>query len=331
MNRRRRALVIGAIGVVGAVVWFALVRRGDTEQTILASGTVEATEARLGFQATGRIERILFREGDAVTAGTALAHLDRAEMLARRDQAAAQVRAARALLRELEEGSRSEEVAQARAARDAAQDRVEDARRDLERTKRLYDGGAVGQEMYDKAVVAFDLATSQLTQAAEQLKLVETGPRPERVEAQRAQLAQAEAALRAVQATLRYMSIVAPFDAVVTVRHRQPGEIVPPGSPVLTLMNPDDRWIRIYVREDRIGSVRLGAPATITSDTYPDKRYAGEVMFIASEAEFTPKNVQTTEERVKLVYAVKVRVVSDEGFELKPGMPADVLIELMEQ
>ncbi len=118
-----------------------------------------------------------------------------------------------------------------------------------------------------------------------------------------------------------------PFDGVVTVRHREPGETAPPGAPVLTLMNPDDRWVRIYVQEDRIGRLALGQPATITSDSYPDRTYEGRVTFIASEAEFTPKNVQTPEERVKLVYAVKVQVVGDPAFELKPGMPADVRLD----
>jgi hypothetical protein len=113
----------------------------------------------------------------------------------------------------------------------------------------------------------------------------------------------------------------------VTVRHREPGEIVPAGSPVVTLIDPKDRWVRIYVKEDRVGSVRLGGRAAITSDTYPGKAYSGQVAFIASEAEFTPKNVQTKEERVKLVYAIKVRITGDPGFELKPGLPADVRLE----
>jgi len=120
--------------------------------------------------------------------------------------------------------------------------------------------------------------------------------------------------------------VYAPFDGRITVRHREPGETVSPGAPVLTLLDPDDRWVRIYVREDEIGRVKLGMEARITSDTYPDKVYQGEVTFIGSEAEFTPRNVQTTEERIKLVYPVKVRISGDPGFELKPGIPADVTL-----
>jgi HlyD family secretion protein len=124
------------------------------------------------------------------------------------------------------------------------------------------------------------------------------------------------------------MTVRSAFDGVVTVRHREPGEVVPAGSPVLTVMNRDDRWVKIYVPETRIGAVRLGLEAEITTDTFPGKTYGGTVSFIASEAEFTPKTVQTSEERVKLVYAVKVTVAGDPSFDLKPGMPADVRLAL---
>jgi HlyD family secretion protein len=292
-----------------------------------ASGTVEATEARLGFAVGGRIEEIAVREGDPVEAGAELARLDRSEMLARRDEAQARIDSARALLRELERGSREEEVAQARTARDAAGRRLEDAERDVERSRTLHQGGAIPKEALDKAELAVELAGKDLQRAEDELRLLEAGPRRERIDAQRAALAQSEAALRATDAALDYMTLEAPFDGLVTVRHREPGEAVSPGAAVLTLMNPSDRWVRIYIREDRIGAVRVGASAEIRCDTFPEKTYAGEVRFIASEAEFTPKNVQTAEERVRLVYAVEVRITSDPTGDLKPGMPADVRLD----
>ena len=129
-----------------------------------------------------------------------------------------------------------------------------------------------------------------------------------------------------MEALLSNASITVPFPGIVTLKHRQLGETVSPGLPVLTIMDPNDRWVRIYVREDRIGEVKLGQSAEIRSDTYPERSYPGEVVFIASEAEFTPRNVQTTEERVKLVYAVKVRITGDPSQDLKPGIPADVVL-----
>lgn len=265
-------LVLVAAGVLLAIAWWS----PDDAGALWASGTVEATEAQLGFQASGRIDRVNVREGDRVERGQVLARLDTREIEARLAQARAQVQAARA--------------------------RLAQARRDLRRNRALLEGDAIGQETYDKSRVAVSVAESELDQA--------------------------EANVEALEAMLGNMTINASFDGIVTVRHREPGETVMTGQPVLSVMNPDDRWVRIYVPEDRIGAVSLGQPAAISSDTYPDKRYRGEVTYIASQAEFTPKNVQTAEERVRLVYAAKVRVTGDPDLELKPGMPADVRLEL---
>jgi HlyD family secretion protein len=314
--------------VVIGVVAFLFMRAGNSNGVLLASGTVEATEAALGFQVPGRIDSIGPHEGDRVRTGDTLALLDRSELAARLAQARAQAGAARALLDELEAGSRSEELAQAREAANAANDKYADAQRDYGRVGRLFQGGAVSQEAVDKAKLAFDVAQSQRDQAEQQLKLVETGPRKERIAAQRAALSQTQAAVHQAEATLANAVVTAPFDGVISIRDREPGETVGAGAPVLTELNLADRWVRIYISEDRIGAVKLGASATITADTYPGKTYGGTVSFIASEAEFTPRNVQTTEERVKLVYAVKVRITGDPTNDLKPGMPADVRLDV---
>ena len=319
--------VVLLVVAAGAGAWYAFGRPKEDKAKLTASGTVEATEAQLGFQATGRIAEIAVREGDRVRAGQVLARLDPAEAEARRAQAAGQVEAARAAVAELAVGFRSEEKGQGKAALAAAADRLANAESDYKRTLVLYEGGAVSREALDNARTARDVARSQRTQAAEQVRFLQAGPSREKIEQARAQLVQAQAALRAAEVVLGNLVIAAPFDGLVTVRHREPGEIIPAGSPVLTLIDPADRWVRIYVKEDRVGAVRLGSRAAIASDTYPGKTYPGEVAFIASEAEFTPKNVQTKEERVKLVYAVKVRIVGDPGFELKPGLPADVRVE----
>jgi HlyD family secretion protein len=330
MTGPKRFIPVALVVLLGVLLWLVVFRDRGPGDNLIASGTVEATEARLGFPATGRVEAITVREGDAVQEGAELAYLDRLEMQARLEQAQASVVSSRALLLELERGFRNEEVSQARAALDAANRRVDDARQAFDRTKRLLEGGAVSQEAFDRAQVALDVAESERTRAEEQLRLMEAGPRRERIQAQRAQLAQAEAAVAGIEAGLANLTIRAPFDGIVTVKHREPGEIVAGGTPVLTVMAPGDRWVRIYVPENRLGAVELGASAAITSDTYPDREYAGEVMYIASEAEFTPKSVQTSEERVRLVYAVKVRVTGDSALVLKPGMPADVRIAFEE-
>jgi len=329
MNMNKRLLtIVPIVAVIVVIVVIVVASRNNADGKLVASGTVEATDARLGFQAVGRLDTIAVDEGDIVTAGQWLARLDTVEMAARRQQAEAQADAAKAILLELERGSRSQEIAQARAALTAANNRLNDAERDLERAHLLRTSGAVSQEALDKAQVGYDIASSQAQQAQEQLSLLEQGPRAEKITAQRALVAQAEAAVRTIDATLANMSIHSPFNGVVTVRHREPGETVPLGSPVLTVMNRDDRWVRIYIPENRIGAVHIGQPAEITFDTYPDKTYAGKVIYIASEAEFTPKSVQTSEERIKLVYAVKVQITEDPTYDLKPGVPADVEVDL---
>jgi HlyD family secretion protein len=325
--KQRIAIAAAVLVVVALIVSITLWQRAATVDAVAASGTVEATEADLGFQLAGRIDSILVREGDSVTSGQELAWLDRTELLARRHQVEAQLATARARLTELERGFRSEEVAQGRAALRAAEQRLADAQRDYQRVQHLFAGGAVSQQQLDDAQTALTVAQADHDRASEQLQILEQGPRSEQIAAQRAVLAQARASVAQLDASLANAVVRAPFDGIVTVRHREPGEIVGAGAPALTVMNPDDRWIRIYVRGDEVGRLGLGLAAEITADAYADRTYAGAVSFIASEAEFTPRNVQTTAERVKLVYRVKVRVTGDATFDLKPGLPADVRID----
>jgi len=327
MKTRQRIAIAAAAVTVLAVVLVIALRSRNGPAAVVASGTVEATEADLGFQVPGRIESIGPREGESVDSGAQLASLDRTELLARQAAAAAQVAAARAQLTELEAGFRTEEVAQGRAALRAAEQRLNDARRDRDRAVQLFDGGAVSQQSLDHLETAFGLAQAEYDSAVERLQILERGPRAERITAQRAQVRGAQAQLEQIEASLQHAVVHAPFSGFVSVRHREPGEIVQPGAPVLTVLNPSDRWVRIYVREDEVGRISIGQRARITADAYPDRTYDGEVVFIASEAEFTPRNVQTTEERVKLVYRVKVRITGDPSFDLKPGVAADVQLE----
>jgi HlyD family secretion protein len=272
---RKKIIIIALAAVAGLAIFLVRHFLDNSDAGLTASGTIEATEAQLGFQAAGRIEFIKVREGEAVKKDELLARLDTRETEAR--------------------------LAQARAQVNTITLRLKEAQRDVARSQTLLAGGAIGQEADDKTLLAFNVAQSEH--------------------------AQARASVQAIEAVLANMVIRASFDGVATVRHREPGEIVPGGAPVLTVMNPDDRWVRIYIPENRIGAVHVGDKAAITTDTWPDKQYAGDVTYIAAAAEFTPKNVQTAEERVKLVYAVKVRISDDAAFDLKPGMPADVRLQ----
>lgn len=326
MSNRARVIggVVLAIATVTAlIIWL----RGPAGSgALVVSGTVEATEADLGFQVAGRIERVLVREGDRVRQGQLLAVLISKEIAARRNAAEAQAGAARARLRELTTGFREEDIAQAEAALKAAEYRRDNATADHRRATALFQGGAISRREFDARETAYEVAVAEAERAAQALRLLQRGPRPEQVSAGEAAFRQAEANLSQADALLDYVRVEAPFAGVVTDRNREPGEVVAAGAPVVTIMNPDDRWVRVYVPETSLGRIELGQPADITSDSYPDRTYRGEVMFIADEAEFTPRNVQTTEERVKLVYQVRIRVLADSAMELKPGLPADVTL-----
>lgn len=325
MNPRAKIAVPVILALAALGVWYGT--RGDgTAGELSASGTVEATTADLGFELPGRLAEIHVEEGDTVSPGQELARLDTRELEANAEAARAQVASAEARLRELLAGARSQEIASAEAALRSAAQRAETARRDLARARTLFEGGAISRQALDQAETAVEVAESAHEQARESLGLLREGPRAETIQAQRAQVAQARANVARVEATLANAVVTAPMSGLVTIKHRRPGETVAPGTPVITLLDRSDRWVRIYVREDQIGRVRIGMPASIASDTYPDQRYEGRVVFIGSEAEFTPRNIQTEAERTKLVYPVKVQITGDEAHALKPGLPADVVL-----
>lgn len=301
---------------------------GDSDADRLeASGTIEATEADLGFQLPGRLATVAPREGARVEIGDTLARLDDAELRAALLAARANAAAALARRDELDAGPRPQERTAAQAELGAAREAEAQARREAERARRLHEGGALSEQALEQATTRLEAAVAATTRARETVALLDEGARVEVRAAQSALVDQAEAAVDRARAALDQTVLLAPIGGLVTVRHREPGEIVSPGQPVVTIMDPGDRWVRIYLRGDRVGRVSLGQAASITVDAYPDRRFEGEVSFIGSEAEFTPRNVQTPDERTQLVYPVKVRIVGDDALALKPGLPADVVLE----
>jgi HlyD family secretion protein len=174
------------------------------------------------------------------------------------------------------------------------------------------------------------MASARADQAAQQLSMVVEGPRKEEIELAAARVEQVKQLLKLAQARLAYAQITAPVDGVVLSKNIEVGEYVSPGTPVVTIGDLNQVWLKAYIAETDLGRVKLGQKVAVTTDTYPNKVYNGTIGFIASEAEFTPKNIQTTEERVKLVYRIKIGIENN-THELKPGMPADAEIKLDEK
>ena len=327
--------------LVGAVLFVVLKPEPEALAELRVSGTIEVTQVVLSFKIPGRLSERLVDEGMPVRSGQLVARLDASdqELLVR--QASEQLGYAQALLAEIEAGSRGQEILaaeaeleRARAGLMAAQSRLELAVADHDRFSRLSELGVVSPREYEAQKAQRDIAQTAVNEAlarvdgvTQQLSLIREGPRPERIEQARTQVGIARESLEKAKLNLGYTELRAPLDGVILCQGAEPGEYLNPGSPVLTLGQMEKVWLRAYVNETDLGKVKLGQEVTVSTDTYPGETFPGRISFIASEAEFTPKFVQTHEERVKLVYRVKVELDNPDMI-LKPGMPADALIAL---
>lgn len=326
--KKRIAVAAAVLVVIAAVLLIrSILTKKPDEGTLLLSGNVEVTEMNIAFKLPGRVIELSVDEGQAVNKGDVLARLDNAELASIVTQNRAAAAEAETRLAELKAGSRPQEVEQARANVRAQEAELTRLKKEFERAEVLYRNGAISSAQFDAAKSAYENREAQSRSAQEGLSLVHEGPRKEEIEAARQRANQARAAVKTAEERLGDTVIYAPVAGVVLRKNVELGETVGQGTPVFTLGDLAGPWIKVYVKEDKLGLVKLQQKATVSVDTYRGKTYDGWVSYISSEAEFTPKNVQTTEERVKLVFGVKVRVQNDKQ-ELKPGMPADVKIRV---
>lgn len=320
-------LVPIVLGVAAAGVWWFR-HSGNTVQTELTlQGNVDIRQVELAFNASGRIDKILVREGDRVKQGQMLAVLDTERLHRTLDQSQAQAAAQRQVVARYLAGSRPEEIRQARAERDAAQVAVEDAAAYYQRQVDLVARHFISRQQADSAKFALDKARAQLKAAQETLRLAQLGPRREDVAAAQATLAANEAAVSVIQRDIREGELDAPSDGIIQNRILQPGDMASPQKPVFTLALIDPVWVRTYLPETQLGRVPVGARAWVHTDSHPEKRYRAWVGYVSPSAEFTPKSVETTEIRSSLVYQARVFVCEGQS-ELRMGMPATVNIPL---
>ncbi len=318
---------IAVVVVIAAVIFsYYLFRHPSGEKgEIRVSGNIEVTAVEVSFKIPGRVAERPVDEGMMVRTGQPIARLESEDLAHEVALRRADVQAMRASLDELLAGSRKEEIAEAEAAHAAAQAEAKKAADDFRRQEALFQREVISRQKYDAAKASYDTTRAQARQAAEALALVRKGPRHERIEQARARLEEAEAALALAVTRLGYTNLLSPVSGLIMAKNIEPGEQVAAGTPVITVGELDTVWVRAYINETDLGRVKVGQKATVTTDTWPGRKYDGMVTFISSEAEFTPKNVQTEKERVKLVYRVKV-TIPNPNMELKPGMPADAQI-----
>lgn len=386
---KKRIIIIAVVLALGIAGLYALrTFNQNANGHIRVSGNMELTEITIAFKTAGRLVERTVDEGATVKKGMVLARLDRDQLQRQREaqqaalasaeaqlaqaetslewqrqtlaadleQKRADVGSSDARLLELKNGSRPQEILEAKAAVDAAQSELDRARNDWDRAQVLHKNDDISTSQFDDFRNKFQSAQAALKQAKEREALVQMGPRTEQIEAaaaqaqhsraslkmgqanelelkrrqqevplRRAEVEKARAQLALIDSQIEDTTLISPIDGVVLVKSADPGEVLAPGTAVMTIGDIDHPWLRGYLGERELGKVKLGAKARITTDSFPGKNYWGRVSFISSEAEFTPKQIQTQEERVKLVYRIKIDVDNPQH-ELKLNMPADAEI-----
>jgi HlyD family secretion protein len=327
--KRRLSLLIVLAAVIAAGVYFYphLTEKSRPENQLTLSGNIEAHESLVSFKVQGRIVDLPVEEGQSVETGTLLARLDDADyrQKVRIDEANVHVRESNLAL--LLAGTREQELKASEQTMLDAQADLQQKKIDYDRAQRLFGNDEVSAQDRDLAETARKRAEATFLAAQQRYNQAVEGSRKEDIAIARANVTEAGATLGLSRVNLDYTTLLAPAAGVITVRQAELGEVVVPGTPVVTLADLDHIWLRAYIAEPDLGRIRWGQDATVTTDSYPGKQYRGRISFISSTAEFTPKSVQTYKERVTLVYRIKIDV-DNPNHELKPGMPADAHISL---
>jgi HlyD family secretion protein len=293
---------------------------GDPGARLVSSGYVEATQVRVSSEIGGTLAELDIEEGDRVALGDVIGRLDTEDIDLALEAARSRRAQARAELRLLEAGARDEDVAEARALVDQAEASLAGADRHLGRMQALLDSGSGTESARDEALTRRNVAREALRASRERLRRLLNGSRPEEIDAARARMSAAEAEVAQLEERRRDALLRAPVAGRVTHTLAESGEVVGAGTPVAVLTDLDDVWLTAFVGEPRLGGLTLGQEIRVETDDGQVRR--GTLRFIAEDAEFTPQNVQTREERVQLVFEIQVALPNEDRL-FKPGMPAE--------
>ncbi len=308
--------------VLGFVLWGC---GNGNKGSIEASGTLEATEVKVSAKVPGQIETIRVQEGSEVKTGDTLVILDRSTLVLQWKQAQSGFEVADAQYRLLLNGARSEDLRLGEESLRQAEASFKSANDDYSRMKQLLATNTVTKKQFDDAESRFTIAKAQLNSAEQNLGKLRKFARPEDLAAARARAGQAKATADLLMKQLNDAVIIAPVGGTITHKPFEEGELIGTGSVVATISRLDKMELMIYINETELGKIKLGGSADVSIDAYPQRTFPGKVIYISPIAEFTPKNVQTKEDRTKLVFGVKLEVENKER-SLKSGMPADAII-----
>jgi HlyD family secretion protein len=379
-------VLIAVLGGAGLAAYRGM--HHEETHAIKLWGNIELDEVQIAFKSSGRLMERTVTEGDPVKKGMVLARLDRDQLIQQRNREQAGLASAHAMLaqaeagakwqgetlvadldlrraelhsadvhlRELKNGSRPQEIQEAKATVEVAEAEFNRSQKDWERAQTLYKNEDITTSQFDQFRSRAESAAATLKQAQERCAMVVAGPRAETIDAATAQVERAQAGMKSgmaneLEVARRRAEIVArqaeieraraqialidsqlaetvaisPIDGIVLVKSADVGEVLAPGTTVVTVADIGHPWLRAYISESDLGRVKLGSQAWLKTDSFPGKTYSGRVTFINSAAEFTPKQIQTSEERIKLVYRIKIQA-EDPHHELKSNMPAEAEI-----
>ncbi len=316
-------------GLVMALLALALFScsSGGDKAVIQASGTIESTNVTISAKNAGEIKSIIAAEGEQVNAGDTILLIDHEVLDFQLEQAAASEQISEAQLKLMLKGARSEDIKQAEEMMKQTEINFNLAKSDFERYAKLWDSKSITRKQYEDITARYQVAIAQFSSAKENYMKVRKIFRVEEIDQAKANLRKAAASVNLLKKQIKDSYIISPINGFVVKKFVEVGEMVAPMSSLVKIANLASVNLIIYVSEVELGRIKLGQKAEITMDTYPDKKYEGKVTYISPEAEFTPKNIQTKDERTKLVFAVKIEIVNKD-FDLKPGMPADAEIIL---
>ncbi len=306
MKRKILLALVVVVVAAGAVAWWLASRRG--EKPLLLSGAIEARDVEVGSLLGGRIAKVLVEEGTVVIAGQPIVQFETDLIDLQIQQQRSRIAQAQANLTKALRGPRVEVIGSARAS-------AENAERERLRQKGLLEKGVTSQQQYDAAA-------TQAKTTREALLELERGNRPEDIAAARAALGMEERQLAYLERQRAESVVAAPAPGLIESMDLRPGDLVGGNQPVARMLEPSQIWVRVYVPEPELGRVRVGQKALLTVDTFPNTEFSGHVVEIRTQAEYTPRNVQTLDQRMDQVFGVKVAI--DPTPRLKPGMAAMV-------
>lgn len=294
----------------------------EPENEINASGTIESTDVTVSSKIAGQILNILVDEGSIIKSDDILVVLDHELLDIQLRQAAAGVDIAQAQLDLLLSGARKEDIKLAQDQVESAKINLDQATSDKNRFEKLYETNTITLKQLEDVVTKYEIALNQYNSADENLVKIKNITRKEDIESAKANVQKNKVSMELIQQNIDDCTIKSPVTGIVSKKFSEVGEYLTPGSSVMKISDLKTVNLYIYITEPELGKIKLGQSADVTIDSYKDKIYKGEIIYISPEAEFTPKSIQTKEERTKLVYSVKIKIPNPD-LDLKSGMPAD--------